>query len=82
VPEEHHPHEPHVDIHAGGLVLDTHSDPTGKSQHKNLLRSARQACARWETRLTFTCALKSSSTLLQLLARFRIRIFTRSVYRL
>jgi hypothetical protein len=45
----------------------------------------RQACARWETRLAFTCAHKSSSTLLQLLARLRrerIRIFTRSVYRL
>jgi hypothetical protein len=37
------------------------------------------------TRLAFTCARKSSSTLLQLLARLRrvrIRIFTRSVYRL
>jgi hypothetical protein len=47
--------------------------------------SARQACARRETRLDFTCVRKSSSTLLQLLARFRrvrIRIFTRSVYRL
>jgi hypothetical protein len=46
---------------------------------------ARQPCARRETRLAFTCARKSSSTLLQLLARFRrvrIRIFTRSVYRL
>jgi hypothetical protein len=44
---------------------------------------ARQACARRETRLAFTCARKSSSTLLQLLVRFRrvrIRIFTRSVY--
>jgi hypothetical protein len=46
---------------------------------------ARQACARRETRLAFTCARKSSSTLLQLLARFRrvkVRIFTCSVYRL
>jgi hypothetical protein len=46
---------------------------------------ARQACARRETRLAFTCVRKSSSTLLQLLARLRrvrIRIFTRSVYRL
>jgi hypothetical protein len=46
---------------------------------------ARQACARRETRLAFSCARKSSSTLLQLLARLwrvRIRIFTRSVYRL
>jgi hypothetical protein len=46
---------------------------------------ARQACARRKTRLAFTCARKSSSTLLQLLARLRrvrIRIFTRSVYRL
>jgi hypothetical protein len=46
---------------------------------------ARQACARRETRLAFTCARKPSSTLLQLLARFRrvrIRIFTRSVYKL
>jgi hypothetical protein len=45
----------------------------------------RQACARRETRLAFICARKSSSTLLQLLARFRrvrIHIFTRSVYRL
>jgi hypothetical protein len=42
---------------------------------------ARQACAR----RAFICVRKSSSTLLQLLARFRrvrIRIFTRSVYRL
>jgi hypothetical protein len=30
---------------------------------------ARQACARRETHLDFTCARKSSSTLLQLLAR-------------
>jgi hypothetical protein len=47
--------------------------------------AARQACARRETRLAFTCARKSSSTLLQLLAwlrRVRIRIFTRCVYRL
>jgi hypothetical protein len=46
---------------------------------------ARQACARRETPLTFICARKSSSTLLQLIAMFRrvrIRIFTRSVYRL
>jgi hypothetical protein len=46
---------------------------------------ARQAFARRETRLAFTGARKSSSTLLQLLAklrRVRIRIFTRSVYRL
>jgi hypothetical protein len=46
---------------------------------------AHQVCARWEARLAFTCARKSSSTLLQLLARLRlvrIRIFTRSVYRL
>jgi hypothetical protein len=46
---------------------------------------ARQACARRETRLAFTYARKSSSTLLQLLARLRrvrVRIFTRSVYRL
>jgi hypothetical protein len=46
---------------------------------------ARHACARRETRLAFTCARKFSSTLLQLLAwfrRVRIRIFTRSVYRL
>jgi hypothetical protein len=46
---------------------------------------ARQDCARRETRLACTCARKSSSTLLQLLARFRrvrIHIFTRSVYRL
>jgi hypothetical protein len=46
---------------------------------------ARQACARREIRLAFTCARKSSSTLLQLLARLRrlrIRIFTLSVYRL
>jgi hypothetical protein len=46
---------------------------------------ARQACVRRETRLAFICARKSSSTLLQLLARFRrvrIRICTRSVYRL
>jgi hypothetical protein len=45
---------------------------------------ARQACARRETRLAFTCARRASSTLLQLLARLwrvRIRIFTRSVYR-
>jgi hypothetical protein len=50
-----------------------------------VLAGARQACARRETRLAFTCARKSSSILLQLLARFRrvrIRIFTRSVYRL
>jgi hypothetical protein len=46
---------------------------------------ARQACVRRETRLAFICARKSSSTILQLLARFRrvrIRIFTCSVYRL
>jgi hypothetical protein len=46
---------------------------------------ARQACARRETRRAFTCACKSSSTLVQLLARLRrvrIRIFTRSVHRL
>jgi hypothetical protein len=46
---------------------------------------AHQASARRETRLAFTCACKSSSTLLQLLARLRrvrIRIFTRSVCRL
>jgi hypothetical protein len=45
----------------------------------------RQACARRETRLAFTCARKLSPTLLQLLARLRrvrIRIITRSVYRL
>jgi hypothetical protein len=45
----------------------------------------RQACARRKTRLAFTCARKSSSTLLQLLTRLRrvrIRIFTRRVYRL
>jgi hypothetical protein len=44
-----------------------------------------QVCARRETRLAFIYVRKSSSTLLQLLARFRrvrIRIFTRSVYRL
>jgi hypothetical protein len=39
LPEEHHPHEPHVNIHAGGLVLDTHPDPAGKSGHNELLRS-------------------------------------------
>jgi hypothetical protein len=41
--------------------------------------------APWETHLDFTCACKSSSTLLQLLARLwhmRIHIFTHSVYRL
>jgi hypothetical protein len=46
---------------------------------------ARQACACREARLAFTCARKSSSTLIQLLARLwrvRIRLFIRSVYRL
>jgi hypothetical protein len=39
---------------------------------------AHQACARRETRLAFTCARKSSSTLLQLLARLRrVRILKR-----
>jgi hypothetical protein len=58
----------------------------GRSVHITRARAgARQACARRETRLAFSCAHKYSSTLLQLLARFRrvwIRIFTRRVYRL
>jgi hypothetical protein len=50
-----------------------------------VLRPVHITRARRETRLMFTCARKSSSTLLQLLARLRrvrILIFTRSVYRL
>jgi hypothetical protein len=50
------------------------ASPTGMELHGLLRRvhitraRARQACARRETRLAFTCARKSSSTLLQLLA--------------
>jgi hypothetical protein len=50
-----------------------------------MLRRVHITRARRETCLAFTCARKSSSTLLQSLARLRrvrIRIFTRSVYRL
>jgi hypothetical protein len=80
-----HKQNANTDIHALSGIRTYDPNVRASEDSSCLTAGARHACARRETRLAFTCARKSSSTLLQLLAmlrRVRIRIFTRSVYRL